>query len=285
LQKSKSLGRSTLAEAKARRDELAVSIRRGEFVQPSKQTLAEWLNVWLDESVRSARRGNTVLSYQSLIANHIIPALGGVQLQALRSGHLSKYYAEKARAGLSSGTLGVHHAVLSSALSSAVKQGLVTRNVAALVDAKPKARTDRGQGKQHCWSAEDAQSFPPAAADAGPQLAALFSLALNSGARRGELLGARWADVDLDAGTLGRCMSRAASMTGRGLVTPAHSIWGSAVCATGVALRLSPPRRARPKRTATATSPGTRSARRSASTGTRTRASKWMRYSALRSTR
>jgi predicted ABC-type transport system involved in lysophospholipase L1 biosynthesis ATPase subunit len=93
--------------AKALRDELAVSIRRGEFVQPSKQTLAQWLNVWLDESVRSARRGNTVLSYQSLIANHIIPALGGVQLQALRSGHLSKYYAEKARAGLSSGTLGV----------------------------------------------------------------------------------------------------------------------------------------------------------------------------------
>ena len=72
MQKSKSLGRCTLAEAKAQRDELAVSIRRGEFVQPSKQTLAEWLNVRLDESVRSARRGNTVLSYQSLIANHII---------------------------------------------------------------------------------------------------------------------------------------------------------------------------------------------------------------------
>jgi len=159
LQKSKSLGRCTVPEAKARRDELALSIRRGEFVQPSKQTLAQSLNVWLDESVRSARRGNTVLSYQSLIANHIIPALGGVQLQALRSGHLSKYYAEKARAGLSSGTLGVHHAVLSSALSSAVKQGLVTRNVAVLVDAKPKARTAREQAKQHCWSAEEARSF------------------------------------------------------------------------------------------------------------------------------
>ena len=220
MQKSKSLGRCTVPEAKARRDELALSIRRGEFVQPSKQTLAQSLNVWLDESVRSARRGNTVLSYQSLIANHIIPALGGVQLQALRSGHLSKYYAEKARAGLSSGTLGVHHAVLSSALSSAVKQGPVTRNVAALVDAKPKARTDREQANQHCWSAEEARSFLRAATDAGPQLAALFGLALDSGARRGELLGLRWADVDLDAGTLGRCMSRAASMTGRGLVTP-----------------------------------------------------------------
>ena len=47
LQKSISLGRCTRAEAKARRDELAVSIRRDEFVAPAKRTVGEWLATWL----------------------------------------------------------------------------------------------------------------------------------------------------------------------------------------------------------------------------------------------
>jgi integrase len=205
--------------AKALRDELAVSIRRGEFVQPSKQTLAQWLNVWLDESVRSARRGNTVLSYQSLIANHIIPALGGVQLQALRSGHLSKYYAEKARRSVQRHTRRPPcRAQFCPCVCREAGAGDSERRRLGRCEAQ--GPHGSGAGQSALLVGRGGPELPPAATDVGPQLAALFSLALDSGARRGELLGPRWADVDLDAGTLGRCMSRAASMTGRGLVTP-----------------------------------------------------------------
>src|SRR5215212_4273457 len=70
LQKSISLGKCTRAEAKARRDELAVSIRRNEFVAPTKRTLGEWLETWFTETVRSARRPRTVVTYGNVIRNH-----------------------------------------------------------------------------------------------------------------------------------------------------------------------------------------------------------------------
>ena len=70
------------------------------------------------------------------------------------------------------------------------------------MDTKPKARTDREQATLNCWTTDEARAFLRATADAGPQLAALFALALDSGARRGELLGLRWADADLDMASI-----------------------------------------------------------------------------------
>ena len=50
------------------------------------------------------------------------------------------------------------------------------------------------------WTAEDARRFLDALAD--DRLVALWTLALHTGLRRGELAGLRWSDVDLDEGTL-----------------------------------------------------------------------------------
>jgi integrase len=202
IQKTISLGKCSRQEARAKREELLVAMRKDELVVPSRRTVGEWLKTWLDESIRPAKRTNTVIVYENVITNHLMPALGGIQLQTLRPGHLTKYYGEKRTAGLSGATLQVHHAVIGAALKSATRQGLITRNVAALVDAKPRATTDREQAKQHCWSAEETRAFLTATTTAGPQFAALFTLAVDSGARRGELLALRWTDLDLDAGTV-----------------------------------------------------------------------------------
>jgi hypothetical protein len=57
LQKWISLGKCTRAEAKIKRDELQVAVHKQEFVAPNRtRTVGEWLAVWLDESVRPARR-------------------------------------------------------------------------------------------------------------------------------------------------------------------------------------------------------------------------------------
>jgi integrase len=45
--------------------------------------------------------------------------------------------------------------------------------------------------------ADEAATFLKAAKAAGPQPAAFYTLALDSGARRGELAALRWTDVDL----------------------------------------------------------------------------------------
>ena len=86
------------------------------------------------------KRPNTVIVYRNVITKHLVPALGGIPLQTLRPGNLTRYYADQTAAGLSAATLQVHHTVIGAALKSALRAGLVTRNVATLVDGRPRAK-------------------------------------------------------------------------------------------------------------------------------------------------
>jgi len=67
---------------------------------------------------------------------------------------------------------------------------------------KPRSRRDHDALRQNCWDAEEARAFLKAAKSTGEQVGAFAALALDSGARKGELCGLRWADADLDAGTV-----------------------------------------------------------------------------------
>jgi integrase len=91
--------------------------------------------------------------------------------------------------------------ILSGAMKAAVRAGLVVRNVAVLVNGKPKAPQGHGEEvERHCWSADEAMAFLDAAKAAGDQPAALYALALETGMRKSELGGLKWTDVDLGKG-------------------------------------------------------------------------------------
>jgi integrase len=98
-------------------------------------------------------------------------------------------------------------AVLRSALSQAMAEELVSRNVAALVKYKP---IRKRSGKARTWSGDEARCFLESARDGDHYLYAAFVLILVLGLRKGETLGLRWLDVDLDAGqlTVGRQLQR-----------------------------------------------------------------------------
>ena len=99
-------------------------------------------------------------------------------------------------------TLLLHHAILHRALKKAAKDRLIPFNLAADLDGKPrKRREDASENAQaHAWSASEARAFLMAAKAAGPQPAAFYALALDSGARKGELCGLAWTALDLEAG-------------------------------------------------------------------------------------
>ena len=115
--------------------------------------------------------------------------------------------------GLSSSTAAQHHAILSGALKAAELEGLVVRNVAKIVVGKPQQRHDPEAVRESCWTADEARAFLTAAEAIGAQPSALFALALDTGARKGELCGLRWADVDLARATV--TFSRQLLKTGR----------------------------------------------------------------------
>ena len=137
------------------------------------------------------------MRYKGIIERNILKAaIATVPLQRLRPTHLEAYYAS---ARVSASTLTLHHAILHRALRKAVKDRLVMVNVAGNLDGKPRREQGREDTRQHAWTADEARTFLAAATAAGPQPAAFYALALNGGARKGELCGLRWTDLDLDA--------------------------------------------------------------------------------------
>jgi integrase len=144
----------------------------------------------------------------------LIPSLGAIPLAKLTAARIQQYYRETLASGRLRGTgktgpseatgkpLGAktvhnHHLALHKALESAVKWGLVARNAADAADPPQKPQTE-----MTTWTPAEAVKFLTTAKESGNRYYPLFAALLYSGARLGELLGARWADVDLDAGTL-----------------------------------------------------------------------------------
>jgi len=193
--------RGTRKDAEAKLADLISAANGGTFVEPAKVTLIAWLREWLEAAIKPQRQPATYTRYRGIIENHIRKAaIAELPLQRLRPSHLEAYYGT---ATGSAATLMLHHTVIRRALRTAVRDRRVTVNVASDLDGRPRRQRGRSEdAPAHCWTGAEAQAFLTAAKAAGPQNAAFYGLALDSGARKGELCGLAWADVDLDAGKI-----------------------------------------------------------------------------------
>ena len=104
-------------------------------------------------------------------------------------------YRELAASGPSEKTIHNVHIALRKALQDALEDGLVRKNVADRAYAKPKDRPE-----MLVWSADELFDFLTFSAHDPDH--AVYQLAVASGMRRGELLGLRWRNVDIDGGRL-----------------------------------------------------------------------------------
>jgi integrase len=191
--------RGTKRDAEKKLAQLLHATHRNELVEPTKLTVGQWLDTWLDTAIKPPhKRLRSYETYKSVIERHLKPALGSLRLQQLQPTDLKRYYTT---ASVAPSTLEQHHVILHSALKAAQMQGFVTRNVATLVIGKPR-QEGHTEVLLHCWTAEEAQQFLRVVHTTGPQMAAFYHLALDTGARKAELCGLLWQDVDLKKGQI-----------------------------------------------------------------------------------
>jgi integrase len=157
--------------------------------------VAQYLDKWLSASAKPSVKVRTYEGYESIVRVRVAPRIGRKQLAKLTPLDLQSLYSELADAGLSARSIGHTHRVLHRALDQAVKWNILARNPCHGTTAP---RPQRAEMK--VLTPEQVRAFLAATVDHPAH--ALYTLAVTSGMRVGELLGLQWGDVDLDAGHL-----------------------------------------------------------------------------------
>lgn len=186
-------GYRTKREASEALTEILGQLAARQYVAPSKLTVRGFLeDEWLP-AVRTRLRPLSFDSYAANMRNHVIPRLGDVPLQDLTPPMLNSAYAELG-GELSPRTVRYIHAILRRALADAVKWSRLTRNPADAADPPP-VRRCRADGMR-TWTGPELARFLESVRD--HRLFACWRFLAMTGCRRGEALGLRWRDLDLD---------------------------------------------------------------------------------------
>ncbi|MEX2111895.1 MAG: site-specific integrase [Pirellulales bacterium] len=185
----------TKAEVQERLSKLQSSSSTGTLPTLHKETVSQFLTRWLADVAKPTLRSTTFANYNAIVKNHIGRRIGGVKLQKLTPAHVQGLYAEMDRDGVGAHPRRLAHAVLRRALSHALRQGLIVRNVCDAVEPPkvPKSKIMPLDQKQVAALLDAAK---------GDRLEALYHLAIGSGMREGEMFGLHWSSLDLAAGTV-----------------------------------------------------------------------------------
>jgi integrase len=198
-------GFATKREAQEALTKVLASISAGTYIEPSKVLVSEFLTgEWLS-AIRATIRPTTFLSYQGHVQCHVIPSLGTLPLQQLSASHLNAFYSllltegrGKGKGGISAATVRRVHATLHRALRDAVRWNKITRSPADAAD--PPRAACGADHEMKVWSLKELRTF--LASERESRLYPLWLTLATTGMRRGEVLGLRWEDVDLEAQTI-----------------------------------------------------------------------------------
>lgn len=200
----------TREEVVAKIADLVAKRSRNELVPADKVTVASYLAAWFEHHKRFGGpdghgiRPKTASIYDSLLARHILPRIGHLQLQKLTPDHLKALYramvTEKGPRGrpVSIRVAEQAHNLLHKAFSDAVREGKLLVNPCDRVANPPRTRyraedrpvLDKEEATKMLEAARDTRYYLP------------FLLAMATGMRRNEILGLTWDCVDLQAGMI-----------------------------------------------------------------------------------
>lgn len=152
--------------------------------------LASWLEI-----ISLALRPKTWIQYKQVVNKHILPNLGQFFLQELRPDRIQAFYRQKKQDGASARRIALINCILHHALGYAVSNGILFRNP---VNEELKPRLPYPE--QKVFNLDQVRVFLQACK--GNRWEALFSLAVTTGMREGELLGLKWTDIQWDTSLL-----------------------------------------------------------------------------------
>lgn len=185
----------TQQEARKKLAQLVAALDAGEYQAPSRITVARWMDEWMETYCSARLKPLSYSRYEGIIANHIKPALGSLELQALKGPDVQRLYNALSKRGLSGTTIQTVSAVLRRACLVAMQQGIIRANPCDLASRPKTKRADI-----HPLTDAEIPRFLEAI-DRSPMRNA-YALSLFAGLRECECLGLSWPQVDLERGKI-----------------------------------------------------------------------------------
>lgn len=186
----------TIKDAKKALTALLRDADLGLLAENGNITLDEYLDKWLETSVKPHLRSKTYRGYKSSLSRYFREPLGAKKLSKITTMDIQSIYADMLSKKLAPATVIYAHAVIREALQQAVKWQMLTRNPADFVDL-PKQRS---KPEMYAMNQEEIAKFRAVAKPS--KWYTLFELMLGTGLRPSEALGLTWRNVDLAKGTL-----------------------------------------------------------------------------------
>lgn len=192
--------KGTKREAAAELTRLMAAADKGDYVDPSKATLADFLDRW-ETWAATQVSAKTLERYKELAAHHVRPHLGAAKVQKLRAVNFAELYGKLQKpkadggAGLAPRTVGHVHRLMHHVLGHAVKWGVIANNPVASAEPPRVERTE-----VEILAPDEVKAVLKALRDTPLYPVAVIGLA--TGMRRGEMVAFRWCDVDLEQGRI-----------------------------------------------------------------------------------
>ena len=185
------------SQAAVRREMTAIlaSLDSGTYQAPAKMKVGEWFDTCLTTYWRNSVKPLTLQTYEGIIKNHIKPAIGGMEVQAVRGVDVQRLFNGMTAAGSSGKTIRNVSAIMHKAFSIAIKQGYITSNP---VDAAEPPKVVRHEVKP--LTDAEIPLFLEAIEESPYKNA--YALCLFAGLREAECMGLSWGQVDFKAQTI-----------------------------------------------------------------------------------
>jgi integrase len=164
----------------------------GKLHGTGRETVSQYLERWLTETVRLTTAPTTYIRYEIHVRRHITPHLGKVRVQDLKPHHVRTWQAQLT---VGPATVRSVRSTLHVALQQAVSDGLVETNVVSAVRGPRVPKASRPVLRR----TELVQLLTALRAH---RYRVLYLLELGTGLRISECLGLTWADIDWGTGTL-----------------------------------------------------------------------------------
>jgi integrase len=169
------------------------------YIDTSKLTVYQYLQEWLKTKKNLSEDSRNV--YTFIINKHLITGFGEVLLQKATVHDLKKFINKLSEGDLSESTVKKIYNVVQTAFNTATKEELINKNPFTLLDngTKPVAK----KSVADFWTKDEVKEFfVKYDKSEEPRMKLLYTIAIYTGMRRGEILGLTWKNIDLDNGVI-----------------------------------------------------------------------------------